>query len=134
MTSSRLEMLEEAARQRRLNEALQALSVSELGALTLNSPEGSALRSVLQSMPPESVRVAWMFPDGLEQNGLLAITVRPEEYWSQHDQAQSAVDVDTIRESHRPRGLAFQPHLGPSIEGEVRYGDTSMSLDYMLAA
>jgi trans-aconitate methyltransferase len=243
--------LEEAARQRRLPEAIRALSIPQLGSLMLATPESPLLRAALPSMPPDEIQRAWtgnsgaalmaqtiefieQLQDGfatltsqtltdkrfldygcgwgrhlrfmlkfspaenifgcdawdesirlcrdhnvrgtiitcdyvpkappfgearfdliyaysvfthlsestckavldafrqcIQPTGLVAITVRPEAYWDRHDQKQNAVDVGRMKRSHREHGFAFEPHLRPPIEGEVRYGDTSISIDYM---
>lgn len=63
--------------------------------------------------------------------GLLAITIRPIEYWRAHDQKQNLVDVERMENEHRSRGFAFTPHCRPPIDGDVTYGDTSISCEYI---
>ena len=71
------------------------------------------------------------FKGSIGSSGLVALTVRPEGYWDQHDQAQNAVDAEVMKRNHRQRGFAFQPHKRAPIDGDITYGDTSISLSYM---
>jgi SAM-dependent methyltransferase len=60
----------------------------------------------------------------IADNGMLCITIRPVEYW-QH--VEPKIGAECI-EKHRTTGFAFVPHANrQSIEGEVTYGDTSMT-------
>jgi 2-polyprenyl-3-methyl-5-hydroxy-6-metoxy-1,4-benzoquinol methylase len=65
----------------------------------------------------------------IKPNGLLCITVRPGAYWRAHssDEAVRAA----MSTSHRYKGFAFVAHDRAAIDGEITYGDTSISLDYM---
>jgi hypothetical protein len=60
-------------------------------------------------------------------DGLLVITIRPKEYWDIHNQGTLAPQM---KKMHDERGFAFTPHVLPPIDGDVTYGDTSMSLAY----
>jgi SAM-dependent methyltransferase len=66
----------------------------------------------------------------LADDGVLAITVRPQEYWS-YDPAVPEAEGATLAQTHASHGFAFRPHNRESVEGEVTYGDTSISLDYI---
>jgi SAM-dependent methyltransferase len=62
--------------------------------------------------------------------GMIAITIRPAEYWN--------AETETPREDrarcaarHREGGFAFHPHLREPIDGDLVYGDTSMSLEWL---
>jgi SAM-dependent methyltransferase len=59
--------------------------------------------------------------------GVLCITIRPAEYWSQHPEVEARQ-----KEEHRSSGFAFIPHNLPPIEGEVQYGDTSITTKWLL--
>ena len=62
-------------------------------------------------------------------DGLLVITIRPESYWP-HD--PSAADrAGELQRIHRDEGFAFAPHPREPIEGDITYGDTSMSMEYV---
>jgi SAM-dependent methyltransferase len=62
-------------------------------------------------------------------DGMLVITIRPETYWP-HDPhvAQRAAE---LQQKHRDDGFAFVPHIREAIDGDVTYGDTSMSIEYV---
>jgi SAM-dependent methyltransferase len=58
--------------------------------------------------------------------GLLCLTIRPVEYWHHHGPKGEPACI----ERHRDHGFAFLPHANREpIEGEITYGDTSMTLD-----
>ncbi len=61
--------------------------------------------------------------------GVLVITIRPKEYWQHHDQGRRAAEM--IRR-HDADGFAFLPHNRPPIEGEITYGDISISIPFFL--
>jgi SAM-dependent methyltransferase len=64
----------------------------------------------------------------VSDRGLLCLTIRPVEYWHHHGPKGEPACI----ERHRADGFAFLPHANREpIEGEVTYGDTSMSLDYL---
>lgn len=67
----------------------------------------------------------------IADQGILAVTVRPFEYWKSYDQKQSLVDVTKMENEHRTRGFAFAPHNRPPINGDITYGDTSIASDYI---
>jgi SAM-dependent methyltransferase len=62
--------------------------------------------------------------------GLLAITVRPVEYWQVCPAGSSDAQVAAV-ERHRTDGYAFLPHDRPAIDGDVPYGETSMTLAWL---
>lgn len=71
----------------------------------------------------------------IADNGLLAITIRPESYWYVHS---SPADLDMMHALHRANDYAFTPHNasknGPSLQdsdGVITYGDASFSLEYL---
>lgn len=63
----------------------------------------------------------------IANDGLLVITIRPKEYWYVHDNGTLAVDMI---KSHEEKGFAFTPHGRTPINGDITYGDTSISMDY----
>lgn len=71
----------------------------------------------------------------LEPGGLIALTIRPVEYWNHHDFEFHRLDPATWRErmysDHSEGGFAFIPHRRDPIEGDVTYGDTSMTLAWL---
>jgi hypothetical protein len=66
----------------------------------------------------------------LADDGMLCITIRPIEYW-QHDPHTSSKQQKALAATHRERGFAFNPHNRAPIEGDVTYGDTTMTLDWI---
>ncbi|MBV9653030.1 MAG: glycosyltransferase [Acetobacteraceae bacterium] len=69
----------------------------------------------------------------VEPDGLLALTIRPREYWEQLADFGRAVDARRMLADHDAKGFAFAPHDRPAIEGDVTYGDTSITLDWLVA-
>lgn len=64
----------------------------------------------------------------IADDGLLCLTIRPVEYWRHHGSRGEPACIAR----HHDQGFAFLPHAGREpIEGEIIYGDTSMSLDYL---
>jgi len=66
----------------------------------------------------------------IKPDGVLTITIRPEEYW-QHDTHTSPSAKAELLEKHHLSGFAFCPHKREAIDGDVTYGDTSMTLDWL---
>ena len=64
----------------------------------------------------------------LSSTGVIAITIRPIEYWS--FTADLSIRNKLITD-HNNKGFAFLPHNREEVEGEITYGDTSMSIDYI---
>jgi SAM-dependent methyltransferase len=68
-------------------------------------------------------------------DGLLVITTRPREYWgvaaASGQSVDGAIDVAARMREHEEEGFTFIPHDRAPIEGEVTYGDTSMTLDWL---
>ena len=62
--------------------------------------------------------------------GMLAITIRPVEYWNANT-GTPLEDRQRCAARHREEGFAFHPHLWAPIDGDLVYGDTSMSLDWL---
>jgi SAM-dependent methyltransferase len=70
----------------------------------------------------------------LNQNGLLAITIRPVEYWEHETLARTKGLVEHQIALHNEKGFSFLPHdhdrERPRIDGEMTYGDTSFTLEW----
>ncbi len=62
--------------------------------------------------------------------GMIAITIRPVEYW-QADQAIPEGERRQRINAHERDGFAFWPHQRAAVDGDVTYGDTSMTIDYL---
>lgn len=61
-------------------------------------------------------------------NGMLCVTIRPIEYWA--DQAQDE-RIARAMEVHRRTGFAFQPHIREAVDGDITYGDTSLTPEWL---
>lgn len=67
----------------------------------------------------------------LKPRGLIVITVRPVEYWDVDKYAIERGLVNNLKKRHANNGLAFLPHNRPPIDGEITYGDTFMSFQWI---
>jgi len=70
----------------------------------------------------------------IKSDGIFVITVRPPEYWGDDPVSSDPQKYQDVLRSHKERGFAYVPHQDlPKIDGEVMYGDTSITLDYIRA-
>jgi SAM-dependent methyltransferase len=67
----------------------------------------------------------------LAPDGIIAITIRPLEYWNVDVLAKIHKVIDEQISIHRSTGFAFLPHHREPIDGDITYGDTSMSLEWL---
>jgi len=67
----------------------------------------------------------------LSDDGVLAITIRPEEYWKVDPGATNSKSSEKLMLLHESTGFVFQPHEREAVDGDITYGDTSMSLDWI---
>jgi len=65
----------------------------------------------------------------LSHNGLLVITIRPIEYWNMDERYSS--ELDELRRQHQENGFAYRPHKREAVDGDVTYGDTSMTFEFL---
>jgi SAM-dependent methyltransferase len=68
------------------------------------------------------------------RDALFVMTIRPKEYWHQLDPAVAAgnlIDRDEVAARHETDGFAFVPHTREPVEGDVTYGDTSLSFEWI---
>lgn len=63
-------------------------------------------------------------------DGLLAITIRPVEYW-QFATYLGSEQAARLEQDHRTNGIAFYPHGGTPVDGDITYGDTSVTLSWL---
>jgi len=63
----------------------------------------------------------------VKDDGVLAITIRPEEYWN--IDPSYAKRAEALTAGHRSTGLAFAPHSLDTSTEIPAYGDTSVSLE-----
>lgn len=77
----------------------------------------------------------------IQRDGLLVITVRPLEFWefakdeigglSSNPQRPNILTAAELRDIHNKKGFAFQPHDRTAIDGDITYGDTSVSFEWL---
>jgi SAM-dependent methyltransferase len=69
----------------------------------------------------------------LRPGGIACITIRPIEYWnwySSPDNAERRPANADMERQHRQSGFAFAPHRRQPIDGEITFGDTSLTTDW----
>jgi hypothetical protein len=67
----------------------------------------------------------------ISSDGVMALTVRPVEFWRVHAQFPPGTDADAMRRTHLEQGFAFLPHYRDPIDGDITFGDASISLEYI---
>ena len=67
----------------------------------------------------------------IKDDGVMLITIRPIEYWNIDKHAIKANKVDSLKSIHAQDGFAFLPHNRDAVDGDITYGDTSMTLDWI---
>ena len=67
----------------------------------------------------------------LKDDGFLVITIRPQEYWSVDKLSKDQNISSDLIDKHSRFGFAFNPHNRESHNGEITYGDTSMSIEFI---
>jgi len=67
----------------------------------------------------------------IAEDGQLFVTIRPEEYWHYHEGGIGAEERLAV---HHRDGFSFVPHNREPIEGDVTYGDTTFTLDWLAEA
>ncbi len=65
------------------------------------------------------------------KDSVLCITIRPLEYWDIEGLPQSRERCNRLKQEHVEQGFAFSPHNLPAVDGDVTYGDTSISLEWI---
>jgi SAM-dependent methyltransferase len=66
----------------------------------------------------------------IKPDGLLVLTIRPVEFWSRYGLEPEV--ASRLQHDHAARGFAFRPHEMAPIDGDIPYGDTSMSIDWLI--
>jgi SAM-dependent methyltransferase len=67
----------------------------------------------------------------LKTEGLLVITIRPVEYWHHDQGAQKSGMAERQVALHKEKGFAFLPHNRPAVDGDITYGDTTFTLQWL---
>jgi len=63
----------------------------------------------------------------LKKDGILAITIRPLEYWD-FDKRYSGLELTKLKTDFIESGFSFHPHIGSTLQS---YGDTVMPINYL---
>ncbi len=83
--------------------------------------------SVLTHLSPKAAQCALaLWERNLSPGGLVALTVFPAAYWR-----VTRKDGTELAESHARDGWAYMPHNRPAIDGDISYGETSLSLGHI---
>jgi SAM-dependent methyltransferase len=69
----------------------------------------------------------------MKDGAVLCVTIRPVEYWRAVHRNQNEAFFEAVENAHRSVGFAFIPHQREAVDGDITYGDTSMTLDYLLS-
>ena len=67
----------------------------------------------------------------ISPGGLLVATIRPATYWQYIVNWGGTADPKVMEAAHREKGFAFHPHGRAPIDGDITYGDTSMTTEYL---
>jgi SAM-dependent methyltransferase len=70
----------------------------------------------------------------VRKDGLLVITIRPVEFWDHYLTANriSGQEHSLLQAAHHNEGFAYVPlRTWGSIDGEIHFGDTSMTFDFI---
>lgn len=92
--------------------------------------------SVYTHLSEKATRVtAAVLRDYLKPDGVLALTIRPAEYWQHHDFKAHGLDPKErrprLQDRHARDGFAFEPHKIKPVDGDITYGDTSIALEWI---
>jgi SAM-dependent methyltransferase len=91
--------------------------------------------SVFTHLSPRATRLALdVCRRYVARDGVLLITIRPVEYWSLDASVHGLSDTTALQAAHRREGFAFSPHPRPAVDGDVTYGDTSMTTEWIAAS
>lgn len=107
---------------------------------TLPTPEGVQFDfimafSVFTHLSEKATKICLStLADYLANDGLLAFTTRPVDYWDFYRNINKDIkrrNIKELKRNHSEKGFAFNPHNREKIEGDITFGDTSMSLKYI---
>jgi SAM-dependent methyltransferase len=90
--------------------------------------------SVFTHLSPRATRLAFdACRRYIHRKGVLLITIRPVEYWLLDASVHNLSDTTALQAAHRRDGYAFSPHPRAAVDGDVTYGDTSMTTEWITA-
>lgn len=67
----------------------------------------------------------------IADDGMMAITVRPAAYWDCDPAVVAARKSAALKLEHERKGFAFLPHDREAIDGDITYGDASLSIEFI---
>lgn len=69
----------------------------------------------------------------IADDGVMMITIRPVEYWPVAERLGTLkrTSVAQCTRQHQAEGFCFVPHSRESVDGDITYGDTSMTFDWL---
>lgn len=90
--------------------------------------------SVFTHLSPRATRLALdVCHRYMSRKGVLLITIRPIEYWSLDAPVHGLSDTTALQATHRRDGFAFSPHDRTTVDGDITYGNTSMTTEWITA-
>ena len=67
----------------------------------------------------------------IKDDGVVVITIRPFEYWAFAKERKLVPNPGAKQDEHNEKGFAFAPHNRAPVDGDITYGDTSMTPSYL---
>ncbi|MFM0705112.1 class I SAM-dependent methyltransferase [Paraburkholderia sediminicola] len=67
----------------------------------------------------------------IADDGMMAITIRPPNYWDHDPTVVRLRKNEGLKREHALKGFAFFPHDREAVDGDITYGDTSISVDFI---
>jgi len=68
----------------------------------------------------------------IKDDGIFVLTVRPADYWKVHATLWNPqIRVGDLIRQHEENGFVFIPHNREPIDGDITFGDTTISIDYI---
>ena len=66
----------------------------------------------------------------LNKDGILVLTIRPRYFWNYYLNNNNK-QIESVLKTHDEYGYAFHPHNREPIDGDITYGDTSITFKYI---
>jgi SAM-dependent methyltransferase len=88
--------------------------------------------SVFTHLSPRATGIALRtLRNYVRHTGLLVITIRPIDYWFLSNVKELVPETERLVATHRTNGFAFHPHVRAAVDGDITYGDTSMTISFL---
>ncbi len=69
----------------------------------------------------------------MKTGALACITIRPVEYWPHVYRNEAPEWISTKMTAHNSIGFAFHPHNREPVDGDITYGDSSMTVEWLMS-